>query len=110
MCILQRDEYIKGFFGSIGTELPQATIKDHSARYMGSEVVASWNDGLWEVQLSNSSIEESIQRYYDPVLAISPEAAARYFVDALRRINGEDVPPRPQVIRGPLRKVSTRKT
>ena len=97
--LVQRDEFIRGFFKSIGLQLPQATIKEHTVRYHGSEVAAQWVDGLWEVQLGNESVEESIQRFYDPALANSPDSAARYFVETLRRMNGEEVPPKPQVVR-----------
>jgi hypothetical protein len=104
MGFVQRDEYIEGFFKSIQLQLPQATVKDHSVRYKGFEVAAEWTNGLWHIRVNDS--EESIQRHYDPAQANSPDAAASYFVDALRRMNGEEPIPRPQVVRGPLRKIA----
>lgn len=103
---MEQDEYIESFFKNIKSQLAEATIetKGHSVRYKDLVVAARWSNDLWDIQLNDS--DESIQRYYDPARASSPEAAACYFVDALRRLKGEEPFPRPQVSRRPFRKAS----
>lgn len=107
---VQRDEYIDSFFKNIKSQLSEATIEDkgRSVRYKDFVVAAQWSNELWDVQLNSS--EESSQRFYDPTKASSPEAAACYFVDALRRLAGEEPFIRPKLMRGPMRRVPEKRT
>lgn len=95
---MQRDEYIESFFNDIKSQLTEATVgKDgRSAHYKDLVVAAKWSNELWNIQLNNSN-DEPIQRQYDPANARSSQAAANYFVDALRRTTGEEPFPRAPV-------------
>ncbi|HLW37729.1 MAG TPA: hypothetical protein VKR99_04820 [Candidatus Eremiobacteraceae bacterium] len=96
---MERNEYIESFFNSLKSQLNGATIaKDgKSAKYQNLIVSANWSNELWEVQVHGDT-DEQIQRQFDPGNARSSQAAANYFVDALRRIRGEEPLPRPPVM------------
>ena len=96
---MEPDEYIEGFFKDIKSQLIETTVgKDRrSARYKDLVVAATWSNDLWDIQLGNHDGDEPIQRRYDPANARSSQAAANYFVDALRRISGEEPFPRAPV-------------
>jgi hypothetical protein len=103
------DEYIESFFNNIEAYLAEATVEDkrRTLNYKGSQIAARWAAGLWEIQLSNKTAGESIQRFYDPARAESAAGASRYFVDALLRMAGEEpLPPLPAV--GRFRKTAAK--
>jgi hypothetical protein len=106
---LTSDEYIENFCKHIELELPQAKRENggRGMRYKGLLVAARWSNGLWDIQIDNE-MQESIQRHYDPARANSPEAAARYFVDALLRLSGDEPIPRPEVVHRPGRRAGSR--
>lgn len=101
---MERNEYIETFFKNLKSQLADAKIaKDgKSAKYQNLVVSANWSNELWEVQVQGDT-EEQIQRQFDPLNARSSQAAANYFVDALRRIRGEEPLPRPPVMHRSIR-------
>ena len=95
---VQRDEYIESFFRDVKSQLAEAKVgkDERSAQYKDLELAAKWSNDLWCIQLINRDTEP-IQRQYDPANARSTQSAADYFVDALRRANGEEIAPRVSV-------------
>ena len=99
---MQPEEYIESFFREVKSQLHDAQIArdERSARYKRSEVAAKWSDDLWHIRLVEGD-HDPVLRQYNPANARSTQSAANYFVDALRRANGEEVPPRePTNVRG----------
>ncbi|MBC5806042.1 MAG: hypothetical protein DLM53_09635 [Candidatus Eremiobacter antarcticus] len=96
---MEPNEYIQTFFDQIKAQMVETKVERDGlkARYKNLVVAASWSNQLWEVQLHNDK-GEPIMRQYDPFNARSSQAAANYFVDALRTALGQEPLPRPPVV------------